>query len=72
MTAMTESSADLLDMLNGMRRQQEVDPHLDEAQRLCDEARAILAAIRCALEEALDGGDPLGAAVKRVQESGWL
>ena len=62
-------SHDLLSSLDEMlnRRRQVADPHLAEAERLCNEARAILASIRSALSEVLDGGDPLGEAVRRVK-----
>ena len=65
-----QRSHDLLSQLDAMlNRQRQTDPLLAEAQRLCDEARAILASIRSALAEALDGGDPLGEAVRRVKAS---
>ena len=62
-------SHDLLSDLDAMltRRRQVADPHLAEAERLCEEARAILLTIRLALAEALDGGDPLGAMVRHVK-----
>ena len=62
-------AASMLDALDAMlaRRKAQVDPLLSAAEQSLDEARAILATIRVALAEALDGGDPLGEAVRRVQ-----
>jgi hypothetical protein len=62
-------SDDLLSSLDDMlaRRRQTLDPHLAEAERLCNEARAILACIRAALTEVLDATDPLADAVRRVK-----
>ena len=50
------------------RRRRAIDPGIEEAERLCNEARAILASLRLALEEVLDGLDPIGVAVQRVKE----
>ena len=62
-------SADLLDSMDAMlaRRRQQVDQHFETCDRRLAEARAILLAIRSALEEVIDGGDPLGEAVQRVK-----
>ena len=56
-----------LDAMIALRRRA-VDPGIEEAERLCNEARAILASLRLALEEVLDGLDPIGVAVQRVKE----
>ena len=63
-------SDNLLSDLDAMlaRRRRAVDPGIEEAERLCNEARAILASLRLALEEVLDGLDPIGVAVQRVKE----
>lgn len=62
-------SNDLLCQLDEMllRRRRALDPHIAEAERLCDEARAILACLRSALAEVLDAADPLGEAIRRVK-----
>ena len=56
-----------LDAMLALRRRA-IDPGIEEAERLCNEARAILASLRLALEEVLDGLDPIGVAVQRVKE----
>ena len=61
--------ADLLDSMDAMlrRRRQQDDHHFNICDRRLAEARAILLAIRSALAEVMDGGDPLGEAVQRVK-----
>ena len=62
-----QKGADLLAMMDGLlARRQAVDPIDASAERHIAEARAILAAIRCALAEVFDGSDPIGEAISRV------
>ena len=50
-----------------LERRKATEPVVRSAEVHIEEARAILASIRSALHEVIDGGDPLGEAVRRIQ-----
>ena len=64
-----QRGADLLAQMDALllRRRQGVEGNFERVEIYLAQARAILAALRCALDEVLEGVDPLGVSVAQAQ-----